>query len=161
MTRLFTTALALALSFAVQAQQLTSPNNNISMTFSLDSSGTPVYQMTYKNKVVIKPSKMGIATKDIHPFLDGFTVLNTETATVDEHWEPVWGEEKSIRNNYNELVVTLSQPAAKNRMIKIRFRLFNDGLGFRYEFPEQPELTYFVIKEERTQFAMAGDHKTF
>ena len=161
MTRLFTTALALALSFAVQAQQLTSPNKNILMTFSLDAAGTPVYQLSYKNKAVIKPSKMGIATKDVHPFLDGFSILNSETATVDEQWEPVWGEEKSIRNNYNELVVTLSQAAAKNRMIKIRFRLFNDGLGFRYEFPEQPELTYFVIKEERTQFAMAGDHKTF
>ena len=92
--------------------------------------------------------------------MSGFTIEKSETSTFDETWQPVWGEEKEIRNHYNELAVTLDQKA-QERDILIRFRLFDDGLGFRYEFPLQKNLNYFVIKEEHTQFAMTGDHKAF
>jgi hypothetical protein len=146
---------------ATQAQTITSPDKNLTLTFGLKENGVPTYQLTYKQKQVIKTSKLGIETKDVPSFLNGFTVTKTEQATFDENWNPVWGEQKSIRNHYNELLVTLTQKAVKDRFIRIRFRLFNDGLGFRYEFPAQPNLNYFVIKEEHTQFALAGDHKAF
>jgi hypothetical protein len=146
---------------AAKAQSITSPDNNLTLSFSLNNSGVPTYQLTYKKKDVIKTSKLGIETKDVPSFMDGFTVTKTEKATFDENWTPVWGEQKTIRNHYNELLVTLTQKSVNNRFIRIRFRLFNDGLGFRYEFPSQPNLNYFIIKEEHTQFALAGDHKAF
>jgi len=148
-------------AFIMQAQQVSSPDKNVKLTFKLSPAGEPTYELSYKNKPVIKTSKLGIDTKDVAPMLAGFTVDIAETSSFDETWQPVWGEEKSIRNNYNELLVTLSQKDQKGRYIRIRFRVFNDGLGFRYEFPEQKELSYFIIKEERTQFALAGDHKAF
>ena len=143
------------------AQGISSPDKNLSMKFELQGNGVPTYQLTYKKKNVIKTSKLGIETKDVPAMLSGFTVTNAEQKTFDESWNPVLGEQKTIRNHYNELLVTLTQKDIKNRFIRIRFRLFNDGLGFRYEFPEQPNLNYFIIKEERTQFALAGDHKAF
>jgi len=146
---------------AGKAQTITSPDKNLTLTFGLKENGVPTYQLTYKQKQVIKTSKLGIETKDVPSFLEGFTVTKTEQASFDENWNPVWGEQKTIRNHYNELLVTLTQKAVKDRFIRIRFRLFNDGLGFRYEFPSQPNLNYFIIKEEHTQFALAGDHKAF
>jgi len=153
--------LVLSSGWMVQAQEISSPDKNLSLKFELNASGTPTYQLKYKKKDVIKTSKLGLETKDVPSFLTGFTVLKSEQTTADESWNPVWGEQKTIRNHYNELLVTLSQKAEKDRFIRIRFRLFNDGLGFRYEFPEQANLNYFIIKEERTEFAMAGDHKGF
>jgi len=150
-----------AFGLLAEAQEITSPDKNLTLKFSLVQNGVPAYELNYKNRPVMKSSKLGIETKDVPSFLDGFTVVKTENATFDESWNPVWGEQKTIRNNYNELLVTLAQKSVKDRQIKIRFRLFNDGLGFRYEFPEQENLTYFIIKEERTQFALAGDHKAF
>ncbi len=145
----------------INAQELKSPDGNLSMTFKLEADGTPEYTLNYKARPVIKPSKLGLELKkDSLSLLNGFTVTDTKTSTFDETWQPVWGEEKNIRNHYNELAVTLNQ-AAMNRQIIIRFRLFDDGLGFRYEFPSQKALSYFVIKEERTQFAMTGDHTAF
>jgi len=161
MNRFFIAFLLMACSIAANAQQITSPNKNLILKFSLSDNGVPTYELTYKNKPVIKSSKLGIETKDVPSFLDGFTITKTEQVTFDETWSPVLGEQKNIRNNYNELLVTLTQKALKNRYIRIRFRVFDDGLGFRYEFPEQKELNYFIIKEERTQFALAGDHKAF
>lgn len=161
MNKFFTTFFLIATALFVQAQEISSPNKNLVLKFSLTSNGTPVYELNYKNKSVIRTSRLGLETKDVPSFLDGFTITKTENTTFDETWSPVWGEQKNIRNNYNELLVTLSQKAVKDRYIKIRFRLFDDGLGFRYEFPEQKELAYFIIKEERTQFALAGDHKAF
>ena len=140
------------------AQELKSPNGQFSMTFSLLQDGTPTYALSYKNKPIIKSSKLGFELKnDKNSLLNGFVVLNSTTATFDETWKPVWGEVAQIRNHYNELAVTLNQKAT-DRLLVIRFRLFDDGLGFRYEFPEQKNLVYFVIKEERTQFAMTGNH---
>jgi hypothetical protein len=145
----------------VNAQELKSPNGNLAMYFSLLSDGTPTYTLSYKNKVVIKSSKLGLDLKnDANSLLNNFTVSDSKVATFDETWKPVWGEVAQIRNHYNELAVTLNQKAA-DRNIVIRFRLFDEGLGFRYEFPTQKNLTYFTIKEERTQFAMAGDHTAF
>jgi len=146
--------------FLVNGQTITSPNKNLSLKFELKN-GVPSYELTYKGKPVIKPSKLGIEIKDAPSFMDGFTVKNTAQSTVDTNWDPVMGEEKTIRNNYTELLVTLSQEKNNNRYINLRFRLFNDGLGFRYEFPKQKDLSYFIIKEEHTEFKLAGDHKIF
>ncbi|MCD8740886.1 glycoside hydrolase family 97 protein [Mucilaginibacter roseus] len=147
--------------FSANAQQITSPDKNLVLNFELKDNGVPTYSLTYKKKDVIKTSKLGIETKDVPSFLNGFTITDTQKSTFDETWQPVWGEQKNIRNHYNELLVTLTQKAEKDRFIRIRFRLFNDGLGFRYEFPAQKNLNYFIIKEEHTQFALAGDHKAF
>ena len=164
-------------------EKLISPDGNLNMTFSLNKEGTPMYELSYKNKEVIKPSKMGLelvtedpekqttfewtAERKSQKELDtkanlysGFIIKDVQTSTFDETWTPVWGEESSIRNHYNEMAVTLDQPK-NDRFIVIRFRLFNDGLGFRYEFPKQPNLNHFVILEEQSQFAMTGDHTAF
>ena len=149
------------LSFSGLAQELTSPNQDLKMKFSLNENGTPVYQLTYKDQEVIKPSTLGLELKnDDLSLMNSFEIVDTKTSTFDETWEPVWGEQSEIRNHYNELAVTLNQ-SEKDRHIIIRFRMFNEGLGFRYEFPEQKNLVYFVIKEEHTQFAMTGDHTAF
>lgn len=144
-----------------QAQTINSPNKNLSLQFELKTNGVPSYQLSYKGKAVIKPSSLGLEIKDAPSFMDGFAITKTEQKSVDESWNPVMGEEKTIRNNYNELVVTLAQAKNNNRYIRIHFRLFNDGLGFRYEFPKQDDLKYFVIKEEHTEFQLAGNHKIF
>lgn len=109
----------------------------------------------------MKTSKLGIETKDVPSFMNGFNISKVEQSTFDETWNPVWDEQKTIRNHYHELPVTLNEKSVNNRFIRIRFRLFDDGLGFRYEFPVQKDLNYFIIKEEHTQFALAGDHKAF
>lgn len=169
-------------AIAAQAEKLTSPDGKLVMDFNLNSKGTPVYSLLFQGKTVIKPSTLGLELKKEDPeqktdfewtertdkdqldrktdLMTGFVVRNTQTASFDETWTPVWGEEDKIRNHYNELAVTLEQPD-NQRHIVIRFRLFNDGLGFRYEFPQQNNLNYFIIKEEHTQFAMTGDHTAF
>ncbi|MBC7936025.1 MAG: glycoside hydrolase family 97 protein [Rhizobacter sp.] len=153
-------ALVLSACF-VYAQELASPNGNFKMNFSLDASGTALYSLNYKGKAVINPSKLGIDLKnDTNSLLQGFSIKSSDNKTFDETWQPVWGEWKNIRNNYNEWAVTLHQNKGDRDLI-IRFRLFNDGLGFRYEFPAQKNLIHFVIKEERTQFAMTGDHTAY
>jgi hypothetical protein len=158
---LFTALVWLAFFSPAKSQQLKSPNGKFVMEFSLQNDGTPNYTLNYKGKAVVKTSKLGLELKDDKKsLLNDFTVVDTKTATFDENWKPVWGEVASIRNHYNELAVTLNQKET-DRQIVIRFRLFDDGLGFRYEFPSQKNLTYFVIKEERTQFAMTGDHTAF
>ena len=153
--------LPFGLGLTVSAQTILSPDKNLSLTFALGTGGVPTYSLTYKQKPVIKTSKLGVECKDVPSFLDGFTVSKSEESTFDETWTPVWGETKTIRNHYNELLVTLAQAAQQGRYIQVRFRLYNDGVGFRYEFPWQKNLSYFIIKEERTQFALAGDHKAF
>ena len=177
-------AALLICAITINAQhKLSSPDGNFEMHFSLNTKGAPVYELTYKGKTIIKPSTLGLELKreDANKKTDfewteknvnqseldakvnlfnGFAIKDAQTSTFDETWVPVWGEEKEIRNHYNELAVTLDQPQ-NNRYIIIRFRLFNDGLGFRYEFPQQPNLNYFIIKEEHSQFGMTGDHTAF
>ena len=160
-------------------QKIKSPDGVLEMTFQLTADGTPQYALNYEGQKVILPSNLGfelrgvlkaqqlvfnedgtISKEDREPcnsFYDGFKVTDVQTGTFDETWEPVWGEESRIRNNYNELLVCLEQTSTQRQM-NIRFRLYNDGLGFRYEFPYQKNLSYFVIKEELTQFALTGDH---
>ena len=163
-----------------ERQVLTSPDSLLEMEFFVnDVDGTPYYSLNYKGEPVILPSAMGFELRgvlkaqkieiekdgtidkvDYKPsnfFHDGFELLKVERDSFDETWEPVWGEESQIRNHYNEMLVCLKQTST-DRAMNIRFRLFDDGLGFRYEFPEQKTMSYFVINEELTQFAMAGDH---
>lgn len=171
--------LSLILLFATFSfgQELKSPNGNFTMEFSLTADGKPTYQLSYQGKEIIKKSTLGFdfksnlkemefeAQKEVEKekamkmanFTSGFEILNVKNSTFDESWTPVWGEVAKIRNHYNEMAVTLNQKLINRQMI-IRFRLFDEGLGFRYEFPEQKNLTYFVIKEERTQFSLTGDH---
>lgn len=158
-----------ALPSIMMGQTVKSPNGKISVTFSLEQNGVPTYEMKYKGKTVIKPSHLGLElAKDKHAskgleetnLMDGFTKTNYKVSTFDETWTPVWGETKTIRNNYNELEVDLRQESS-NRNITIRFRVYDCGMGLRYEFPQQKDLNYFIIKEEHTQFAMTGDHIAF
>ena len=158
--KLFCLLLFLFVSNWAMAESITSPNGQLQLNFSVNAQGEPIYELSYKGKAVIKPSKLGLELKDAPGLMNGFTLANTQTSTFDETWEPVWGEVKQIRNHYNEMAVTLNQKAQDRNMI-IRFRLFDDGLGFRYEFPLFKNLNYFVIKEEHTQFAMTGDHTAF
>ena len=139
------------------AQQQTSPDGNVVLSFSLKADGTPTYKMTYKGKPVINESTLGFTLKKEEPLTNHFKVVGDSKSTFKETWKPVWGEEKEILNHYNELLVQLKQDKT-NRLMNIRFRVYNEGVGFRYEFPTQKELTYFVIAEENTQFAMTGDH---
>lgn len=157
--------LSMLLPAMAMAQTVKSPDGNVELSFSLDG-GKPTYEMSYKQKAVVKPSRLGLElAKDKHAskgkdetdLMDGFTIADTKTTSFDETWRPVWGETATIRNNYNELAVTLNQPSSSRNII-IRFRVYNDGMGLRYEFPQQKELNYFLIKEEHTQFAMTGDH---
>ena len=159
-TKLMSMALFLCAAGMLKAQNLTSPNGELQMNFSVNAQGEPVYELSYKGRAVLKPSKLGLELKDDPSLMNGFIIADVETSTFDETWKPVWGEESQIRNHYNEMAVTLNQKAQERNMV-IRFRLFDDGLGFRYEFPLQENLNYFVIKEEHTQFAMTGDHTAF
>ena len=166
-TLFFATVLASA-AICAGAQTVTSPNGNVAVKFSVQD-GRPTYEMSYKHRYVVRPSHLGLElAKDKHAsngmdeqdLMDGFVVKDTKTSTFDETWKPVWGETATIRNHYNELAVTLSQPSM-SRDIVVRFRVYDDGMGLRYEFPQQEKLNYFIVKEEHTQFAMAGDHTAY
>ena len=181
MKKLFLT-LALLPLMAI-AGNVKSPNGNIELKFSVDQAGRPVYEMSYKGRAVVKPSFLGLElAKDKHAsagmnekdLMEDFSIVNEKVSEFDETWQPVWGETKNIRNHYNELAVTLQQmwlervksnrpgqqlaPIQHRRQMIIRFRVYDDGIGLRYEFPQQKDLNYFLIKEEHTEFAMAGDH---
>lgn len=154
------------LPLSVAAQTVSSPNGAISVSFSLADGGRPTYEMTYKGRPVVKPSHLGLElAKDKHAtkgfaetsLMDGFTESHSEVSSYDETWKPVWGETATIRNHYNELLISLSQDHT-GRQMNIRFRVYDDGMGLRYEFPQQDSLVYFIVKEEHTQFAMTGDH---
>ena len=162
---------------------LRSPDGQLELKFAVVD-GVPEYTLDRAGKAVILPSRLGYDLLDAKEDLDGgFTLTGTSFGSLDETWEPVWGEEASIRNNYNELLVTLEQkpegaraaqsgvsvtdpeytgdlgnPSGKGNVMQVRFRLYDDGLGFRYEFPQENALTYFKVKEELTEFAMTGDH---
>ena len=163
-TLLRTTILALVISlFSLNtfAQSIQSPDGKLSLSFDLTPDGEPTYHLSFRGNPVLQKSRLGIELKEQPAFIKGFTIVKSDTSQTDEMWEPVWGEVKRIRNHYKELAVTLQQPAHKNRTMIIRFRLFNDGLGFRYEIPEQIDLKYFIVADEKTEFNLTGDHKTF
>lgn len=170
---------AAAATIGASAQEvLRSPDGELELRFSLSDKGEPTYALDYKGRAVVLPSRMGLELRGDAPALefgaeiqkggygepvslyDGFEQCGVQRSEFDETWQPVWGEESSIRNRYNELAVTLRQPQSGRQMV-VRFRLYDEGVGFRYEFPEQEAMTYFTIREERTQFAMTGDHTAF
>ncbi|PWE00282.1 alpha-glucosidase [Marinilabilia rubra] len=142
-----------------QAAELKSPDGSFHLSFEVKD-GVPVYKLDLNDQPVVLESRLGFELKDAENLLDGFKLTKVDESSYDQSWEPVWGEVKEIRNHYNELAVTLEQEKT-GRIMMVRFRLFNDGLGFRYEFPQQDNLTYFVITDEKTQFAMAGDHTAY
>ena len=144
-------------ALAGNAEGISSPSGMVKLDFELTKDGRPAYQVDYKGAPVINPSTLGLELKGATSLMDGFKVVRTSTSTFDETWQPVWGETKDIRNHYNELLVELEQPST-TRFMNIRFRVYDDGVGFRYEFPQQKNLVYFVIKEEHSRFAMTGDH---
>ncbi|HLT32978.1 MAG TPA: glycoside hydrolase family 97 N-terminal domain-containing protein, partial [Aquaticitalea sp.] len=151
----------LLLVFAFQnlhAQAIQSPSEEITMNFSLTSNGEPTYSVTYKGKQVINPSKMGLMFKDGTDFTKNFIILASENDSVDETWKPVLGEQSSIRDHYNQLTVHLAQGEKK---LDIVFKVFDEGVAFRYEFPFEKNVDYFVISEETTEFNLTDDHKTF
>ena len=149
--------LSVLLSQIAIGQQQNSPDGNVMLSFSLKADGTPTYKVSYKNKPVINESSLGFKLKKSEPLTNDFRLIGEQKSTFKENWKPVWGEEAEILNHYNELLVSLKQDKT-NRLMNIRFRVYNDGVGFRYEFPSQKELTYFVVEEELSQFAMTGDH---
>jgi len=157
MKKTFCCAVALLLGVsAISAESISSPDGNVTLGFSLSETGEPMYAITYKGRDVIRPSRLGMKLKSKGDLTDGFSLAGVDSTAVDETWQPVWGEESQIRNNYKELTVKLKQSATKREM-DLRFRVFNDGVGFRYEFPMQKKLSYFVITDEVTEFAIPGD----
>lgn len=149
-------ALGLIIS-PVFGQRCASPNKEVMVTFSVQKNGEPTYQMEYKGKPAVLKSTMGFELVNDTHLLNDFTIIDFVYDNKDELWNPVWGEEHEIRNHYNEMLVLLKQQKT-NRRIDIRFRVFNEGVGFRYEFPVQEDLGHFTILQENTSFAMAGDH---
>ncbi|HFK5583310.1 glycoside hydrolase family 97 protein [Elizabethkingia anophelis] len=150
----------LFISVFIQAQKLESPDKNLILKFSLNEKGEAYYEMKYKNKDVVKNSKLGFLINSQTPFAEGFKITNTQLSSSDTSWNPVLGEQKTIRDNHNEMLVSLQQTKT-GYQLNIRFRLFNDGLGFRYEFPVQKDLRHFRIDEELTEFNLARNDKSF
>ena len=148
---------ALTASLTALAQTVASPDGNLRVNFALTAQGVPTSQVDYKGKAVVKQSRLGIELNEEHSLMDQFRINRTSTSSFDETWQPVWGEEKEIRNHYNELFVELEK-TSDGRHMNLRFRVYDDGVGFRYEFPQQQSLPYFVVKAEHTEFAMTGDH---
>lgn len=154
--RFIVVAVMVFISATTDAGNISSPSNNISVYISIVD-GVPVYSVFYKGKTVIAPSKLGLKLADAPDFVNGFECINQSTSSFDETWQPVWGENSHIRNHYNELLFEMHQPSTE-RFMNVRFRVYDDGVGFRYEWPQQHNLSYFVIDDEMTEFAMSGDH---
>jgi hypothetical protein len=146
--------------FCISAQSIQSPSKQILLDFGLAENGRPTYSVTFKNKPVILQSALGIYLKDGSNLATNFSSEGIKNITFNENWKPVLGEQASIINHYNEMKVALSQ-AGTNRKMNIIFKVYDEGVAFRYEFPKQKDLNYFIIKEEKTEFNLAGNHKTF
>ncbi len=148
--------LLLVATLPLQALEVASPDGSIRVSFELQGN-VPTYSVSYQGKAVILPSRLGYDLDGTSDLLDGFSLIGEERSTFDETWTPVWGENREIRNHYNELLVSLAQ-TAEDRYMNIRVRVYDDGFGLRYEFPQKGKLDYFVVSEERTEFAMTGNH---
>lgn len=160
MKHVLLTVVFLGIACVAMAHELLSPNGNLKLNVVLDSEGGPVYSLYYKGEPVVEPSALGILMEEAD-LSNGFRILDATNSTFDETWMPVWGEYEKVRNHYNELTVTLSQPAKHDRMMIVRFRLFDDGLGFRYELPEQKTMNYLTVKDELTEFNLTGNHTLY
>lgn len=141
------------------AEEASSPNGKIKVTFDIKD-GKMIYSLSYQSRLVILPSQLGIEFLNWPSMMEGFEMGETRHTTFDETWQPVWGEVANIRNHYNEMAVTVNQPATKRHII-IRFRVYDEGIGLRYELPRQPGLDNVKIKEEHTEFAMTGNHTAY
>lgn len=150
-----------AASYAQSTHSISSPNKAVSLTIDNPSSGNLTYRIGYKSKKVIEPSGLGFVFSKPQVTLTRFTITTVDSSAVDETWKPVWGEVSQIRNHYKELALLLTDKGSSGVSIRVRFRVFDDGVGFRYEFPQQTALTHFVVDDEKTQFTLAADHKTF
>ncbi|MFM2385983.1 MAG: hypothetical protein RL660_740, partial [Bacteroidota bacterium] len=153
--------LALAHTSIAAPIKMTSPNGTQLLSFDLDFKGAPSYALSYKGKVIVQPSTMGLALVEGGDLRDGFVIERIDSSAVNTTWSPVWGEESSINNNYKELSVLLRQDGSKPRKMLVTFRVFNDGIGFRYSFPQQPNLFHFSVKDEHTYMRLAGNHKAW
>ena len=160
MKHVLLTVVFLGIACVAMAHELLSPNGNLKLNVVLDSEGGPVYSLYYKGEPVVEPSALGILMEEAD-LSNGFRILDATNSTFDETWMPVWGEYEKVRNHYNELTVTLSQPAKYDRTMIVRFRLFDDGLGFRYELPEQKTMNYLTVKDELTEFNLTGNHTLY
>ena len=158
--KIILTIIALISSLSCDAKEvISSPGGLLEATFEI-SDGKPVYSLQFKGQEVVRPSSLGLDIKGQPSLTEGFILKSSDKSSFDETWDVVWGEEEQIRNHYNELFVTLEQPQT-DRELGVRFRLYDDGLGFRYEFPQQEGKDYFIITDEKTQFAMTGDHTAY
>ncbi len=161
MKRVIIILIVILISLTISAQTIKSPGGNLALHFSVNHEGIPTYQLSYEKQFIVNESMLGIELFDQPSFIKNFSVVKVDSSIVDESWSPVWGEVKTIRSNYRELAVTLQQKNVNNRVLILRFRLFDDGLGFRYEFPLQDNLNYFIVANELTQFNLARDHTAF
>ncbi|MDF2434190.1 MAG: glucan 1,4-alpha-glucosidase [Mucilaginibacter sp.] len=164
MKKIVISLISLLLFITVQAQnkqEIHAVMNKIRLDFMLDANGRPNYKVFFEEKPVINKSYLGIRLANESSFDDNFEITGSEDTMIDESWQPVWGEVKNIRNHYRQIVIHLKQKDAKSRLMNIIFRVFEDGVGFRYEFPKQPGLNYFTVADELTEFSLTGDHKTF
>src|ERR1700744_4037520 len=164
MKKTFICLLGLIILQSTKAQESKTVNagmNKVKLKFTLDTEGRPTYSVYYGQTSVIKPSYLGIKLLNDSNFDDHFELTGIEKKNVDETWEPVWGDVSHIRNHYEQLTVHLKQQTGQKRLLDIVFRVFEDGVGFRYEFPQQPNLKYFIVSDELTEFSLTGDHKTF
>lgn len=153
-------SLLLVLAFSARAQQILSPNGNLKLNVSVDEKGAPAYELDYKGGKVIETSRLGLSTLEAE-LVDNFKVVDVQTSTFQETWKPVWGEYDKVLNHYNEMAVTFQQQDVKKRTVLIRFRLYDDGVGFRYELPIQETMNYLTLKDELTEFCLTGDHKAY
>jgi hypothetical protein len=136
-----------------------SPNKKISLSLQMNEAGALNYSVNFKSKPIIESSKLGFKINEQADLMNNFSVLQVDSSNFNETWTPVWGETKTIVNNYKEIAITLKEKSDKPRIVQIVFRVFNDGVGFRYNFPEQPNLFHFVVADELTTFNLTGDHK--
>ena len=157
MKKVIIALIGIIMAMTANAIEQKSPNGNIVLNVELNAKGTPEYQVIYKGRPVINPSTLGIELAEENSLMDQFRINKTYTSSFDETWQPVWGETRDIRNHYNELFLEMEKPS-NGRFMNLRFRVFDDGVAFRYEFPQQQYLNYFVVKAEHTQFAMTGNH---
>ena len=157
MKKVIIALIGIIMAMTANAIEQKSPNGNIVLNVELNAKGTPEYHVTYKGRPVITPSTLGIELAEENSLMDQFHINKTSTSSFDETWQPVWGETRDIRNHYNELFLEMEKPS-NGRFMNLRFRVFDDGVAFRYEFPQQQYLNYFVVKAEHTQFAMTGNH---
>ena len=159
MKRNFIASALLAAAFSAGAAGISSPSGNLVLNVSVHDSGTPTYSLSYKSKMLVADSRLGLVADEMG-FADNFTISATDTMTVDRSWEPVWGEYSTVRDHFRELAVTFTG-GEPSREMTVRFRVFDDGLGFRYELPRQDNANYLTLRDEATEFNFTADHKLF